>query len=86
MPCFLASYRFLRFSGSAGQAIVNRSRAYLIVDSRYWIQARDQVDHNWDIIRAGSPSEPKDWIEWIVVRTLIVSTPGKIKLIVVCYR
>ncbi|KAF6744915.1 aminopeptidase-P [Ephemerocybe angulata] len=57
------------FSGSAGQAIITRSHAYLIVDSRYWLQAREQVDDNWDIVRVGSmPGEPKDWIDWITGR------------------
>ena len=72
MARYLAPYLFLRFSGSAGQAIINRSHAYLIVDSRYWIQAREQVDHNWDVVRAGSMNEPKDWIDWLVVRIPIL--------------
>ena len=72
MACPLASYPFLRFSGSAGQANINRSHAYLIVDSRYWIQAWEQVDHNWDIVRAGSMNEPKVWIDWLVVRKHIL--------------
>ncbi|KAJ2911838.1 hypothetical protein MD484_g8576, partial [Candolleomyces efflorescens] len=54
------------FTGTAGTAIVTRSRAYLIVDSRYWLQAEEQVDGNWDVVRAGTPEAPKDWIEWLV--------------------
>ena len=56
-----------RFSGSAGQAIISKSSAYLITDSRYWLQAQEQLDENWTLIRAGSNGGPKDWIEWIVV-------------------
>ncbi|KIJ99845.1 hypothetical protein K443DRAFT_101521 [Laccaria amethystina LaAM-08-1] len=53
------------FSGSAGEAIVSKSSAYLITDSRYWLQAQEQIDENWTLIRAGSVGGPKDWIEWI---------------------
>ncbi|KAJ2932269.1 hypothetical protein H1R20_g4809, partial [Candolleomyces eurysporus] len=54
------------FTGTAGTAIVTRSHAYLIVDSRYWLQAEEQVDGNWDVIRAGTAEAPKDWIEWLM--------------------
>jgi hypothetical protein len=44
------------------------NRAYLITDSRYWLQAEAQLDANWVIIRAGEPPDgPKDWIDWLVV-------------------
>ncbi|EAU90984.2 aminopeptidase-P [Coprinopsis cinerea okayama7 len=56
------------FTGTAGQAIITRNNAYLITDSRYWEQAEEQVDHNWTVIRAGAPNEPKDWIEWLLSR------------------
>ncbi|KAJ7646552.1 peptidase M24, structural domain-containing protein [Roridomyces roridus] len=53
------------FSGSSGQAIVARDSAYLITDSRYWLQAEEQMDPNWQLVRAGQPNGPKDWIEWL---------------------
>ncbi|KAF5365894.1 hypothetical protein D9757_011057 [Collybiopsis confluens] len=56
------------FTGSAGQAIVTMDAAYLVTDSRYWLQAQNQLDSNWTLIRAGGPGNPKDWIEWLVVR------------------
>ncbi|TFK24757.1 aminopeptidase-P [Coprinopsis marcescibilis] len=56
------------FTGTAGQAIVTRNNAYLITDSRYWLQAVDQIDDNWQLIQAGAPGEPKDWIEWLLGR------------------
>lgn len=58
----------LSFTGSAGQAIVTMDAAYLITDSRYWIQAQNQLDSHWTLVRAGGPGNPKDWIEWLVVR------------------
>ncbi|KZT65340.1 Creatinase/aminopeptidase [Daedalea quercina L-15889] len=56
------------FTGSAGQAIVSRTNAYLLTDSRYWAQAQQQLDHNWILIKAGSADGPKDWAEWLVDR------------------
>ncbi|KIY53421.1 Creatinase/aminopeptidase, partial [Fistulina hepatica ATCC 64428] len=54
------------FDGSAGTAIVSVNHAYLITDSRYWIQAGEQVDRNWTIVRGGSAGVPKDWAEWLL--------------------
>ncbi|TFK44086.1 aminopeptidase-P [Crucibulum laeve] len=56
------------FTGTAGQAIVTRNSAYLITDSRYWLQAQEQLDHNWTLVRAGDVGAPTDWIDWIVRR------------------
>lgn len=56
------------FSGSSGQAIVTRNSAYLITDSRYWLQAQEQLDSNWQLVRAGGVDGPKDWIEWLVYK------------------
>ncbi|KAF7303097.1 Creatinase aminopeptidase [Mycena kentingensis (nom. inval.)] len=54
------------FNGSAGQAIIAVTAAYLITDSRYWLHAQKQIDSNWTLVRAGDRHEAKDWIEWIV--------------------
>ncbi|KAI0746192.1 Creatinase/aminopeptidase [Earliella scabrosa] len=56
------------FTGSAGQAIVSKNSAYLITDSRYWLQAREQLDQNWVLVEAGAPGNVKDWTEWILQR------------------
>ncbi|KIJ60057.1 hypothetical protein HYDPIDRAFT_99513 [Hydnomerulius pinastri MD-312] len=53
------------FTGSAGQAIVSKTAAYLVTDSRYWLQAREELDSNWHLIPAGAVDAPKDWIEWL---------------------
>lgn len=58
---------FYRFTGTAGQAIVTRSSAYFFTDSRYWLQAKEQLDSNWTLIKAGAVGQPKDWIDWLVV-------------------
>ncbi|KAF9455250.1 Creatinase/Prolidase N-terminal domain-containing protein, partial [Collybia nuda] len=57
------------FTGTAGQAVITVSSAYLFTDSRYWIQAREQLDVNWTLIKAGAVGQPRDWIEWLVERT-----------------
>ncbi|KAI8972165.1 Creatinase/aminopeptidase [Trametes punicea] len=56
------------FTGSAGQAVVSMNSAYLITDSRYWLQAQEQLDQNWVVIKAGSTDGPKDWIDWLLPR------------------
>jgi len=56
------------FTGSAGQAIISKTAAYLVTDSRYWLQAQDEIDENWHLIPAGAFDGPKDWIDWLVDR------------------
>jgi hypothetical protein len=36
--------------------------AYLITDSRYWLQAQTELDSNWHLITAGAVDGPKDWM------------------------
>ncbi|XP_006457207.1 hypothetical protein AGABI2DRAFT_212532 [Agaricus bisporus var. bisporus H97] len=57
------------FTGTAGAAIITRENAYLAVDSRYWVQAENQTDANWEILRVGDINDPKsykDWVEFLV--------------------
>lgn len=63
-PCCATS-----FTGSAGQAIISMNNAYLVTDSRYWIQATHELNPDyWVMIPAGAPRGPTDWVEWLVVR------------------
>jgi len=41
--------------------------AYLFTDSRYWVQADEEVGKNWTIVRANGSGAQDDWVEWIVV-------------------
>jgi len=68
-----------RFTGSSGVAIVTRSNAYLVTDSRYWIQAETQTDKNWQVIKAGNLYDSdgrsgskvlKDWVDFLIVRVI----------------
>ena len=65
---FLISFLFRRYSGTAGVAVVSKTAAYLITDSRYWAQADSQVDKNWTCIQAGHKDGPPDWISWLADR------------------
>lgn len=65
-----------RFTGSSGVAIVTCSDAYLVTDSRYWIQAETQMDKNWQVIKAGNLYDSdrrsgskalKDWVDFLLV-------------------
>ena len=56
------------FTGTAGQAIVSKSAAYLVTDSRYWVQAENELDANWTVIMAGAVGGAKDWIEFLTDR------------------
>lgn len=57
-----------RFTGSAGQAIISKTSAYLVTDSRYWLQAEDELDDNWNLVRAPIMDGPRDWQAFILTR------------------
>lgn len=53
------------FSGSAGTAVLTRDRALLWTDSRYWLQAAQQIrETGFELIKAGEPDTP-DVHEWL---------------------
>ncbi|TDL21422.1 Creatinase/aminopeptidase [Rickenella mellea] len=59
------------FTGTAGQAIVSREEAFLITDSRYWLQADNELDMNWKLVKIpqpGSSGGPGTWQQWLVPR------------------
>src|SRR5262245_5831177 len=51
------------FTGSAGTAIVMMERAVLLVDGRYTLQAREQVDTSMFTIEHSVETPPDKWIE-----------------------
>jgi Xaa-Pro aminopeptidase len=55
------------FTGSAGQAIISKTAAYLVTDSRYWLQAEKELDESWVLIRGGAPHGPRHWVDWLTV-------------------
>jgi Xaa-Pro aminopeptidase len=41
------------FTGSAGTAVVTQSSAALWADSRYYIQAQEQISKDWKLMKFG---------------------------------
>ncbi|XP_064603094.1 xaa-Pro aminopeptidase 1-like isoform X2 [Liolophura sinensis] len=52
------------FSGSAGTAVVTADKAALWTDGRYFLQADEQLDCNWILMKAGQPNVPTTY-EWL---------------------
>jgi len=52
------------FTGSAGTAIVTHSQALLWTDGRYYLQAENEMDSNWTLMKDGLPDTPSqaDWM------------------------
>ncbi|KAJ6608223.1 putative Xaa-Pro aminopeptidase P [Mycena sp. CBHHK59/15] len=46
------------FNGSAGCAIVTTKEAFLFTDGRYFLQAEQQLDENWTLMKQGLPDVP----------------------------
>ena len=47
---------------------MSKTAAYLITDSRYWLQAEQDLDEKWYLIRTGIELGARNWVEWIAVR------------------
>ncbi|KIM33916.1 hypothetical protein M408DRAFT_87603 [Serendipita vermifera MAFF 305830] len=52
------------FTGSAGTALVLHDSAMLFTDGRYFLQAGQQLDHNWTLMKQGLPQVPT-WQEYL---------------------
>lgn len=52
------------FDGSAGLAVVTLDQAALFTDGRYYLQAEQQLDNNWTLMRSGEPTTPT-WQEFV---------------------
>ncbi|KAJ7931330.1 peptidase M24, structural domain-containing protein [Mycena leptocephala] len=46
------------FNGSAGCAIITTNQAFLFTDGRYFLQAEQQLDKNWTLMKQGLPDVP----------------------------
>ena len=46
---------------------MSKTAAYLLTDSRYWLQAEKELDENWHLIRIGTELGPRNWVDWITV-------------------
>ncbi|KAG8964115.1 hypothetical protein FRC03_002189 [Tulasnella sp. 419] len=52
------------FTGSAGCAVITTDKAYMFTDGRYFLQAAEQMDENWTLMKQGLPDVPT-WQEFL---------------------
>ncbi|XP_050424258.1 xaa-Pro aminopeptidase ApepP isoform X2 [Adelges cooleyi] len=52
------------FNGSAGLALITQNEALLWTDGRYFLQANQQLDNNWTLMKMGLPDTPtiSEWL------------------------
>ncbi|KAJ8978756.1 hypothetical protein NQ317_017479 [Molorchus minor] len=48
------------FNGSAGTAVITYNEACLWTDGRYFLQASQQLDSNWTLMKEGIPTTPNE--------------------------
>ncbi|XP_053307004.1 xaa-Pro aminopeptidase 1 isoform X2 [Spea bombifrons] len=63
-PCDCRREFISGFNGSAGTAIVTEQNAALWTDGRYFLQAAQQIDSNWTLMKMGLKDTPtqEDWL------------------------
>lgn len=52
------------FSGSLGNALITKTKALLWTDGRYYLQADDELDCNWILMKEGNANVPS-MAEWL---------------------
>ncbi|XP_074583171.1 aminopeptidase P2 [Curcuma longa] len=62
--CFERRAYITGFTGSAGTAVVTKEKAALWTDGRYFLQAEQQLNHNWILMRSGNHGVPTT-SEWL---------------------
>ncbi|MBU2430857.1 MAG: aminopeptidase P family N-terminal domain-containing protein, partial [Proteobacteria bacterium] len=69
------------FSGSAGTAVVTLNQAVLWTDSRYYIQAQEQIlESGFVLFKTGQPDVPdvQNWLEDNLMQNDIVGLDGSV--------
>ncbi|GAA6098049.1 xaa-Pro aminopeptidase 1 isoform X1 [Tachysurus ichikawai] len=63
-PCDCRREFICGFNGSAGTAIVTEQHAAMWTDGRYFLQASQQMDNNWTLMKMGLKETPsqEDWL------------------------
>ncbi|XP_067858197.1 xaa-Pro aminopeptidase 1 isoform X1 [Heptranchias perlo] len=63
-PCDCRREFLSGFDGSAGTAIVTLEHAAMWTDGRYFLQAAQQMDNNWTLMKVGLKTTPsqEDWL------------------------
>ena len=47
---------------------MSKTNAYLFTDFRYWMQAEDELDPNWNLVPVGPAGVVESWQEFLLVR------------------
>ena len=70
------------FSGSAGVAVVTLEKALLWTDSRYFLQAEEQLATSWTLMKQHQPGVPpvEEWIASHLSQGSIVACDGALAL------
>ncbi|KAK3598180.1 hypothetical protein CHS0354_034092 [Potamilus streckersoni] len=63
-PCDSRRSFITGFTGSAGTAVITMNEAALWTDGRYFLQAEQQIDTNWKLMKDGSVTTPSQG-EWL---------------------
>ncbi|KAL3865143.1 hypothetical protein ACJMK2_006764 [Sinanodonta woodiana] len=63
-PCDSRRAFITGFTGSAGTAVITMKEAALWTDGRYYLQAEQQMDTNWKLMKDGSVTTPSQG-EWL---------------------
>ncbi|XP_033883216.3 xaa-Pro aminopeptidase 1-like [Acipenser ruthenus] len=63
-PCDCRREFISGFTGSAGTAIITEKHAAIWTDGRYFLQAAQQIDKNWTLMKMGLKETPsqEDWL------------------------
>ncbi|XP_047221882.1 xaa-Pro aminopeptidase 1 isoform X1 [Girardinichthys multiradiatus] len=63
-PCDCRREYICGFNGSAGTAIITEHHAAMWTDGRYFLQASQQMDNNWTLMKMGLKETPsqEDWL------------------------
>uniref|UniRef100_A0A674PLV7 Xaa-Pro aminopeptidase 1 n=1 Tax=Takifugu rubripes TaxID=31033 RepID=A0A674PLV7_TAKRU len=63
-PCDCRREYICGFNGSAGTAIITEQHAAMWTDGRYFLQASQQMDNNWTLMKMGLKETPsqEDWL------------------------
>ncbi len=59
------------FSGSAGTAVITKNHAALWTDGRYFLQAEEQLDCQWILMKTGQPGVSSHFYFYFIFSSLL---------------
>eukprot|EP00612_Vaucheria_litorea_P004580 CAMPEP_0171461600 /NCGR_PEP_ID=MMETSP0945-20130129/5981_1 /TAXON_ID=109269 /ORGANISM="Vaucheria litorea, Strain CCMP2940" /LENGTH=590 /DNA_ID=CAMNT_0011987975 /DNA_START=258 /DNA_END=2030 /DNA_ORIENTATION=- len=73
--CFTRRAFISGFTGSAGTVIITQSEKLLWTDGRYFLQAEDELDETWKVMKQGMTNVPT-LVDWLVKNVSRKGTVG----------